>query len=167
MELLYSKERITVRVAQLGAAISRDYANTEIVAVVILKGAFMFAADLLRNISVPVTLEFMQVSSYRNETCSSGDVEIVLDLHCDIAGKQVILIEDILDSGRTLKSLHNLLAQRNPASLRICTLLDKRERREVKIEADYVGMEIADNFIVGYGLDHGGRYRQLEQIYKI
>lgn len=167
MKLLYSKEHIATRVAQLGATISHDYANTEIVAVVILKGAFMFAADLLRNISVPVTLEFMQTASYHNGTSSSGEIEIILDLHCDIADKHVIVIEDILDSGRTLKVLQNLLAKRKPASLRLCTLLDKRERREVKIEADYVGMEIADKFIVGYGLDHGGRYRQLGQIYVI
>ena len=156
-----------MRVAQLGAAISQDYANTEIVVVVVLKGAFMFAADLLRNISVPVTLEFMQTASYHNETRSSGEVEIVLDLHNDIAGKHVLVIEDILDSGRTLKSLQNMLTKRNPASLRLCTLLDKRECREVKIEADYVGMEISDKFAVGYGLDHEGRYRQLEQLYTI
>lgn len=167
MELLYSKECIAARVAQLGAAISRDYAHTEIVAIVILKGAFMFAADLLRSISVPVTLEFMQTASYYNETCSGGEVEIVLDLHSNIAGKHVIVIEDILDSGRTLKALQNLLSKRNPASMRLCTLLDKRERREVKIEADYVGMEIADKFAVGYGLDYEGRYRQFEQIYII
>ncbi|MDD2558118.1 MAG: hypoxanthine phosphoribosyltransferase [Desulfuromonadaceae bacterium] len=167
MELLFSKERIATRVAQLGAAISQDYANTEIVAIVILKGAFMFAADLLRHINVPVTLEFMQIASYHNGTCSSGEVEIILDLHNDIAGKHVIVIEDILDSGRTLKALQSLLAKCNPASVKLCTLLDKRERREVKIEADYVGMEIEDRFTVGYGLDHNGRYRQLEQIYVI
>lgn len=167
MELLYSKEDIAAQVARLGAEISRDYTGREVVAIIVLKGAFMFAADLIRNISVPVTLEFIQAASYHNSTCSNRDVEILQDLNGDIYAKHVIIVEDILDSGHTLTTLSNLLSKRNPASLRLCTLLDKKERRETNIEADYVGMEIEDRFVVGYGLDHGGRYRQLGQIYAI
>ena len=167
MELLYSKEHIAAEVMRIGADISRDYVGHDIVAVVVLKGAFMFAADLVRNISVPVSLEFMQVASYHNGTRSNRDVEIILDLHGDISGKHVIIIEDILDSGHTLSCLRHVLGERNPASLRICTLLDKKERRETNIEADYVGMEIEDKFVVGYGLDHGGKFRHLGQIYTI
>jgi hypoxanthine phosphoribosyltransferase len=167
MELLYSKDLIAAEVARLGAQISRDYAGVEVVVVVVLKGAFMFAADLLRNISVPLTLEFIQAASYHNETSSNRDVKIILDLNSDIEGKHVILIEDILDTGHTLSSLRRLMLQRNPASVRLCTLLDKKERRETEIEADYVGMAIEDKFVVGYGLDHAGKYRNLGQIYTI
>jgi len=167
MELLYSKEHIAAQVTRLGAEISRDYAGHDIVAVVVLKGAFMFAADLLRNISIPVTLEFVQAASYHNNTSSNRDVEIVLDLHSDIADKHVIIVEDILDSGHTLTALCPLLSKRNPASLRLCTLLDKKERRETPVEADYVGMEIEDKFVIGYGLDLAGKYRHLGQIYTV
>ncbi|MFN2257287.1 MAG: hypoxanthine phosphoribosyltransferase, partial [Desulfuromonadaceae bacterium] len=152
MELLYSKEHIATEVARLGAEISSDYAGHEIVAAVVLRGAFIFAADLLRNISIPVTLEFIQAASYYNNTRSNGDVEIALDPHSDIAGKHVIIVEDILDSGHTLTALCRLLNKRNPASLRLCVLLDKKERRKVPIGADYVGMETVDKFVVGYGL---------------
>lgn len=167
MELLYSKEHIAAEVARLGAEISRDYTGHDILAVVVLKGAFMFAADLIRNISIPVTVEFIQVASYHNDTSSNRDVEIVLDLHSDITGKHVIIVEDILDTGHTLATLHPLLNKRNPASLRVCALLDKKERREASIEADYVGMEAEDKFVVGYGLDLAGKYRHLGQIYTI
>jgi hypoxanthine phosphoribosyltransferase len=167
MKLLYSKEDIAAQVARLGAEISRDYAGREIIAVIVLKGAFMFAADLLRNISVPVTLEFIQAASYHNNTCSNREVEIIMDLNSDISGKHVVLIEDILDSGHTLAALKHLLNERNPASLRLCTLLDKQERREAQIEADYIGMEIKDRFVVGYGMDYAGKHRHLGQIYTI
>jgi hypoxanthine phosphoribosyltransferase len=167
MKLLYSKEDIAAQVARLGAEISRDYAGREIIAVIVLKGAFMFAADLLRNISVPVTLEFIQAASYHNNTCSNLEVEIIMDLNSDISGKHVVLIEDILDSGHTLAALKHLLNERNPASLRLCTLLDKQERREAQIEADYIGMEIKDRFVVGYGMDYAGKHRHLGQIYTI
>lgn len=167
MELLYSKEHIASEVARLGAEISRDYAGHNIVAIVVLKGAFMFAADLLRNISIPATLEFIQVASYHNSTNSNREVEIVLDLHSDIRGKNVIIVEDILDTGHTLTTLRQHLQERNPASLRVCAMLDKKERREAEVEADYVGMEIEDNFVVGYGLDLAGKYRHLGQIYTV
>lgn len=167
MKLLYSKEHIATEVARLGAEISHDYAGHDIVAVVVLKGAFMFAADLLRNISIPVTIEFIQAASYHNDTSSNRNVEIVRDLHSDITAKHVIIVEDILDSGHTLTALRSLLSEHNPASLRMCALLDKKERREASIEADYVGMETEDKFVVGYGLDLAGKYRHLGQIYTI
>ena len=167
MELLFPKEHIAAKVAHLGSTISADYAGKELVVVVILKGAFMFAADLIRNISIPVTTEFMQTASYHDDTCSNRDVEIVVDLGIDIADKHVLVIDDILDSGHTMTALRSILSRRNPASLRFCTLLDKKERREQDFEAEYVGMEIKDMFVVGYGLDHAGNYRQLDQIYTI
>ncbi|MFO7831725.1 MAG: hypoxanthine phosphoribosyltransferase [Desulfuromonadaceae bacterium] len=167
MKLLYSKEHIAAEVARLGAEISRDYAGRDIVAVVVLKGAVIFAADLLRNISIPVTLEFIRAASYHDNTHSSRDVKISMDPHSDITDKHVIIVDDILDSGHTLKALSRLLSEHNPASLRLCTLLDKKERREADIEANYVGMETENKFVVGYGLDLAGKYRHLGQIYTI
>ncbi len=159
-----SEEEVNRRVAEMGAEISKTYGDEPVVLICILKGSVFFTCELAKRITSPVELEFMCVSSYGSGTKSSGVVKIVKDLDCSIEGKNVIVVEDIIDSGRTLSYLLENLKTRNPKSLRLCTLLDKPERRVCDVKVDYVGFEIPDEFVVGYGLDYDQRYRNLPYI---
>ena len=164
-EILFTEQQLKQRVAELGAAISRDYACREPVLLVsVLRGSYIFMADLSRAIDIPVQIDFMSVSSYGKGTSTSGQVEIKKDLSDSIEGVHVIVVEDILDSGNTLSYLLHVLSARHPASISLCTLLDKPERREKPITADYVGFTVPNAFIVGYGLDYAEKYRNLPYI---
>ncbi len=165
--ILFSRERIAAEVARLGEEISRDYAGQEVMLVGVLKGSFLFIADLIRAISVPTLVDFVRLASYGSGTRTSGIIEFRKNLEMSICDRNVIIIEDIVDSGYTLECLYNKLLLQNPRSLKICTLIDKRARREVDIEADYVGITMDDGFIIGYGLDHDERYRNLPDIYLV
>jgi hypoxanthine phosphoribosyltransferase len=160
-EILISEEQIQRRVAELGAAITRDFAGEEILVIAVLKGAILFLADLIRAVNLPLAVDFLAVSSYGSGTESTGVVRILKDLDDPIEGRHVLIVEDIVDSGRTLDYLLRLLSQRDPATLHVCTLLDKRERREIDVPIDYIGFEVPDAFVVGYGLDFAELYRQL------
>lgn len=162
--IYFSKEDIEARVRELGAQISRDYADKSPIIVGVLKGSFVFMADLTRHIDAYCEIDFMAVSSYGNGTTTTGAVSIRKDLSYDVEGRHVIIIEDILDSGVTLSYLCKYIGNRNPASIKICTLLDKPARRRSDIKADYVGFLCPDEFIVGYGLDYAEKYRNLEYI---
>lgn len=160
--VLFSQEQIQAMINRMGAEISADYADKKLLLVGILKGSVMVMADLMRAITVPVEIDFMSVSSYGDSTSTSGRVKIEKDLDKDITGYDLLIVEDILDSGRTLSYLKNVLGARNPRSIRICTLFDKPERREIAdIKADYYGDTVPDAFIVGYGLDYAQKYRNL------
>lgn len=161
--ILLSEEQIHTRVRELGAEISRDYAGKEPLFVGVLKGCFIFMADLMRHVTINCSMDFMAVSSYSGTT-STGAVKINKDLNQDIAGKDLILVEDILDSGVTLNYLKNYLAVRKPASIHVVTLMDKPARRKADIYADYSCFEVPDAFVVGYGLDYNERYRNLPYI---
>ncbi|MCQ2565816.1 MAG: hypoxanthine phosphoribosyltransferase [Clostridia bacterium] len=163
-EILITKEELDKRVAELGAKITEDYKGESVLLIGILKGSVPFMADLMRHIDLDVCIDFMSVSSYGGATKSSGVVRILKDLDSDIKGKNVIIVEDIIDSGLTLSYLKDYLLSRNPASMRICTLLDKPSRRKVDLRGDYVGFEVEDKFIVGYGLDIDQKYRNLPYI---
>ncbi|MCD7734568.1 MAG: hypoxanthine phosphoribosyltransferase [Clostridiales bacterium] len=164
-EVLYSEKQLQRRVAELGAQISKDYENKEdVVLVGILRGCYVFMADLSRYITIPCRMDFMSVSSYGKGTSSSGQIEIKKDLSDTINGAHVILVEDILDSGNTMDYLKKVLSVRNAASIRICTLLDKPERRTKPVTADYYGFLVPDAFVVGYGLDYAEKYRNLPYI---
>jgi hypoxanthine phosphoribosyltransferase len=162
--VLISADEIAARVTELGASIRRDYTGRSPILVGVLKGAVVFAADLVRAMSIPVDLDFMAVSSYASGTRSSGVVRLTADLSVSIEGRDVIVVEDIVDSGRTISYLRRNLATRHPRSLALCVLLDKIARREVTVNVDYVGFVIPDEFVVGYGLDHEGLYRNLRDI---
>lgn len=162
-DVLISKSDIKKICERLGKQISEDYAGKEIVLICVLRGAIVFLADLMREITVPCEIDFMSVSSYRG-TKSSGDIKIVKDLEDSIEDKHVLVVEDIIDSGLTLSHLLKLLRSRNPASLRLCTCFDKPSRRKTDVYVDYTGMQIPDKFIVGYGLDYNGQYRNLPDI---
>ena len=162
--VLISEEEIKEMIRNLGDRISEDYKGKEILFVVILKGSLVFAADLMRHITVPVKLDFMQASSYGSGTISSGLINIKKDLDNDAGGKHILIIEDIIDSGNTLAKLKQLLLGRDPASVKICTLLSKPSRREMDVEVEYIGKEIPDEFVVGYGLDFDERYRNLPYV---
>lgn len=161
IKVLISEETIDARIKELGEEISKAYAGKQLHLICILKGGAFFMTELSKHITVPVSIDFMSVSSYGDATVSSGRVKIVKDLDESIQGKDVIVVEDIIDSGRTLSYLMDLLKNRLPASLRICTLLDKPERREVEVEVEYSGFKIPDEFVVGYGLDYMQKYRNL------
>lgn len=165
MRILLSEEQIKERVKELGSQISRDFAGEELLVVGILKGAFVFLADLIRHIEIPVRVDFMDLSSYGLSTESSGEVRILKDLEQPIEGKNVLIVEDIIDSGVTLKFIKEILLRRNPRSLKICTFLDKPERRQVPVVSNYNGFTIADHFVVGYGLDYAEQYRHLPMVY--
>ena len=167
MKPLFTGDRIAAEVQRLGEEISRDSKGKELLLVGVLKGSFLFFADLVRAITSPVIIDFVRLASYGSETQSSGIVEMRKDLELPLKGRDVIIVEDIVDSGYTLETLYHILLQREPASLKVCTLIDKRERREVAIEADYVGMTLNNGFIVGYGLDYDERYRNLSDIYLV
>jgi hypoxanthine phosphoribosyltransferase len=161
-QVLIDEAQLQARIRKLAAEISADYQGTDdLLLLCVLKGAYMFLADLSRLVTAPHEVDFMAVSSYGSGTSSSGAVRIVLDLKDDIAGKNVLIVEDIIDSGRTLDYMRRNLLSRSPASLRICTLLNKPERREIDVPIDYLGFDIPDAFVVGYGLDFAQRYRNL------
>lgn len=163
-DILISEEKLQERIAELGEEISRDYAGKEVLLIGVLKGACVFMTDLMKKIDTSVTIDFMAVSSYGASTKSTGVVRIIKDLDTSIEGKDVLIIEDIIDTGLTLHYLFDNLHSRDPKSLKICTLLDKPERREIKMQADYVGFKVPNEFIVGYGLDFQEKYRNLPYI---
>lgn len=164
VKVLLSEEEVDARIKELGEQISKDYEGKEVHLICVLKGGSFFMCELAKRISVPVSIDFMSVSSYGCETKSSGVVKIVKDLDDSIMGKNVIVIEDIIDSGRTLSYLLEMLKERKPESLRLCTLLDKPDRRVVDVNIDYLGFSIPDEFVVGYGLDYAQKYRNLPYI---
>lgn len=163
-EVLFSEEQLDRRVREIASEIEKDYEGKEIMLISVLRGSFVFMADLCRRIDLPCTVDFMSVSSYGSGTKSSGQVQITKDLSSDITGKHIIVVEDILDSGNTLSYLLKLLEQRNPASIRLCTLLNKPERRVKHVDVHYSGFDIPDAFVVGYGLDYAEEYRNLPYI---
>lgn len=167
VDVLISESAIKKRIQELADDISKDYAGKEVVLICVLKGAVMFMVDLSKELKIPVAFDFMDVSSYNGGTKSSGIVKIVKDLNESIEGKNVLLVEDIIDSGRTLSYLVKVLKERKPASLKICTLLDKPERRIADVEVSYIGFNIPDEFAVGYGLDYDEKYRNLPYIGKL
>ncbi len=162
--ILFTEEQVRDKVREMGEEISRDYAGKEPLFVGVLKGCFVFMADLMRAVSIPCSMDFMAVSSYGSSTRSSGAVRINKDLSQDIQGKDIILVEDILDSGVTLSYLTRYLKNRDPASIAIATLLDKPARRKAEVSPRYSGFEIPDEFVVGYGLDYAEKYRNLPYI---
>jgi hypoxanthine phosphoribosyltransferase len=161
---LLTAEQIQSRVAEMGAAISTEHAGESLLVIGILKGAFVFCADLVRQIKVPVQVDFMAVSSYGASTESSGVIRIVKDLEASVEGRHVLLVEDIVDSGLTLRYLREYLEHQHPASLKVCVLLDKPSRRKTEVAVDYLGFTIPDEFIVGYGIDYAEQYRHLPYI---
>lgn len=163
-EVLISEEQLRAKVRELGAEITRDFAGQEILLVGILKGSVPFMADLMRAIDLDLSIDFMQVSSYGSDTKTSGVVKILKDLDADITGKNVIIVEDIIDTGYTLDYLKSYLSNRGSKCLRICTILDKPSRRKVELVPDYCGFKVDDLFIVGYGLDLDQKYRNLPYI---
>lgn len=158
--IILDQDTIQKRVKALGEQITSDYAGKEPVVICMLKGAVFFFADLVKNIKLPVMIDFARLSSYKNSTVS-GQMELVYDITAQIEGKDVILVEDIVDSGKTLSYFIKLLKSRNPNSVKICAFLDKKERREVNINVDYVGFDIPCGFVIGYGLDYAEKYREL------
>ena len=164
IRVMISEEEVDVRIAELGKQISEDYAGEQVHLLCILKGSVFFTCELAKRITVPVSLDFMSVSSYGDGTKSSGIVKIAKDLDETIEGKNVIVIEDIIDSGRTLHYLLDVLQKRNPKSMKLCTLLDKPDRRVKDVKVDYTGFAIPDEFVVGYGLDYAQKYRNLPYI---
>jgi hypoxanthine phosphoribosyltransferase len=163
-EVLVSTEDLERRVRELGAEISRDYEGRDLVMIGVLKGAVLFLGDLMRELTIPCEIDFMAVSSYGSATDSSGVVRILKDLDASIEGRDVLLVEDIVDSGLTLHYLLKNLKARNPASLEVCALLTKPERRRIELPIRYVGFEIPNRFAIGYGLDHAQRYRNLRYV---
>jgi len=163
-EVLFTEEQLKGKMAELGAAITKDYAGKDLLLVSILKGSVIVMADLMREVDLPAQIDFMNVSSYGGGTETKGSVKILKDLDVDIKGKDVLIVEDILDSGVTLHNLIGMLEQRQPASIAICTLFSKPARRKVEVEAKYIGYEIPDAFIVGYGLDYAEKYRNLPYV---
>jgi hypoxanthine phosphoribosyltransferase len=164
LETMLTQEQIRAKVAELGAEITRDYAGKELTIVGVLNGSFIFMADLVRSIDLPLTCDFLGLSSYGSATVSSGVVAITKDLAGPIEGRDVLVVEDIIDTGLTMAYLMNNLETRRPASVKVCSLLSKPARRQVEIGVDYLGFTIEDRFVVGYGLDYDGRYRNLPYI---
>ena len=164
LRVLLSEDEIREKVRELGGKITADYKNSKLMLVTVLKGAVVFLADLMRQIDVPAEIDFMVVSSYGSGVKSSGVVKIVKDLDVPLAGKDILIVEDILDSGLTLSYIKELLESRGPRSIRIATLLDKPSRRKVDLQADYIGFSVPDEFVIGYGLDYDEKYRNLPYI---
>ncbi|TYQ15003.1 UNVERIFIED_CONTAM: hypoxanthine phosphoribosyltransferase [Acetivibrio alkalicellulosi] len=163
-EVLISREQLKESAKKLGERISLDYAGKSVVLIGVLKGGVVFFADLIREITIPLDMDFISVSSYGHSTRSSGVVRIIKDIDIDIMGKHVLIVEDLVDSGLTLRYLKDLFKGRGPADVKCCTALDKPSRREVDIEIEYKGIIIPDKFVVGYGLDYGGKYRNLPDV---
>lgn len=166
-EEVVSRQNIALRVRELGREITRDYAEGRLVLIGILNGAFIFLADLVREIELPVEIDFIRVSSYGSGTSSSGVVHCSKETELDLTGKDVLLVEDIVDTGRTIASLQKLLAAGKTRSVRICALIDKRERREAEVTVDYAGFVVNEGFLVGYGLDYAQQHRHYPAIYRI
>lgn len=164
-EVLISKGDIELKLKEMGKEISKDYEGKNLLLIGVLKGAFIFLADLMRNIDIPVEVDFMAVSSYGDSTESSGVVRILKDLEATIEGKDILVVEDIIDTGLTLSYLIQNLESRGAKSVSVCTLLDKPERRKADVDLKYKGFDIPDKFIVGYGLDYAQKYRNLDEIY--
>ena len=161
---LFSAQEIAARVKDLAGQIDKDYAGREILMIAVLKGSFLFIADLVRAVKAPTIIDFVRLASYGSATQSSGIIEVRKDLEISIQGKEVLVVEDIVDSGQTLESLRTMLLNRQPASLRICTVIDKQAHRVTKVPVDYIGFSMDDGFIVGYGLDFDEKYRDLPDI---
>ena len=164
IRVLLTEEEVDKKIQEIGEQISRDYAGEQVHLVCVLRGGAFFMCELAKRITIPVSLDFMSVSSYGGDTKSSGVVKIVKDLDESIDGKDILIVEDIIDSGRTLSYLLEMLQDRGPKSMRLCTLLDKPERRVVDVKVDYTGFKIPDEFVVGYGLDYDQKYRNLPYI---
>ena len=164
IRVLLSEEEVDQRIKELGEQISKEFEGQEVHLICVLRGSIFFTCELAKRITVPVTIDFMQVSSYGSQTLSSGKILIKKELEDSIMGKNVIVIEDIIDTGRTLSYLLNMLQEKKPNALRLCTLLDKPDRRVVDVDVDYTGFEIPDEFVVGYGLDYAQKYRNLPYI---
>ncbi len=163
-KILITKEEIAKRVKEMGEEITRDFKGEDILMVGILRGAVVFFSELVKNVDLDVRFDFMVVSSYGSGSVSSGEVRIIKDISQPIEGKNVLIVEDIIDTGHTLKNLKKLLLTRNPKSLKIVSLLDKPSRRQVEMEGDYIGFEVPNEFVVGYGLDYDEKYRNLPEI---
>ena len=166
-KILYSREVIDRRVKELADAISHDLEGKEVVLIGVLKGAFIFLADLARYLKVPNSVDFTRLASYGSGLASSGNIAVTKDIETDIEGKEVVIVEDIIDTGITMAFLRERLEERKPASVRICALIDKKHRREIAIDADYVGFDLDEGFVVGYGLDFDEKFRCLPDIYVI
>jgi hypoxanthine phosphoribosyltransferase len=166
-EILIARAVIDSRVEELADTISRDYMGKEVILIGILKGAFIFMADLIRKLRLPCKVDFVRLASYGTGTVSSGNIVITKDIETQIKGKNVLIVEDIVDTGLTLSFLVKKLKERDPRSLKVCVFLDKKERRKVPFEADYIGFDIPDRFVVGYGLDFNEMYRFLPDVYEI
>lgn len=164
LKVLLSEEQLKDKCAEMGAQITRDYAGKNLLLVTVLKGAVVYMADLMRSIDLPCAIDFMVVSSYGSGTKTSGVVKIVKDLDQDLSGKDILIVEDILDSGLTLSYLKEILEGRGPRSIQIAALLDKPTRRKVDLKADYIGFSVPDEFVIGYGLDYDEKYRNLPYI---
>jgi hypoxanthine phosphoribosyltransferase len=162
--VLVAEKEIATRVAELGRAITRDYGDTNLVLVGVLQGAIPFVADLMRSLPIALTVDFLRASSYSSGTTSSGIVRLVADLSVDVAGRHVLIVDDIVDTGHTLAALKRALEARHPKSVRTCVLLDKAGRRQAEVTVDYVGFAIPNVFVVGYGLDYDGLYRNLPHV---
>ena len=162
--VLITKEQLEKMVEELGKRISKDYEGKELIIIGVLKGGFIFLSDLARNITIPVDLDFISVSSYGDSSKSSGVVKIIKDVDTNIAGKHVLIVEDIIDTGLTLNHLVELLKTRGPLSVKICAALDKPSRRKADVKVDYKGIEIPDEFVIGYGLDYAGKYRNIPEV---
>lgn len=162
---LLRKDQIEEIVKRLASQIESDFGDEEILFVCLLKGSFVFTSDLIRNVKNPCKVDFIRVSSYGDRMSSSGEVSLIKDLEMDVKGKNVVIVEDIVDSGLTIKYVKELLEKRKPKRLKTCTLLDKRARRKVQFECDYVGYTFEDGFVVGYGIDYAECYRNLPEIY--
>lgn len=163
--ILYSRQDINTRVKALGEIISNNYKDKNLLVISLLRGSFVFAADLVREISIPVEVDFMTTESYGHDEVSSGNVEIVHDIRTKVEGKDILIVDDIIDSGYTLNKVKEVLQSKNPNSVKICVMLDKPSRRQVYLNPDYVGYTIPDVFIVGYGLNYGDHYRNIPYIF--
>ncbi len=166
-KLILSKEAIAERVQELGARITEDYSDSGLLVIGVLNGAFIFMADLVREIKLDLQLDFVRVASYGMSTSSSGAIRFLKDVELDTSDRDILIVEDIVDTGLTLVSLQKHLAERGARSVRTCALIDKKERREVEVQIDYLGFEIGEGFLVGYGLDCKERFRQLEEIHHL
>jgi hypoxanthine phosphoribosyltransferase len=165
--LLYTRDEIAQRVRELAASISADYVGSDLVLIGILRGAFVFLADLIRQLTIPVKVDFVGAASYGSRSQTSGEVAITKELQIPVSGRELLLVEDIEDTGITLLTIQNKLNELGPRSIKVCTLIDKRERRLVDLPLDYVGFTISKGFIVGYGIDYAEQYRHLPDIYRV
>ncbi len=162
---LYDRHSISTRVKELGEVLSKEYEDKNLLVVSLLRGSFIFTADLVRELSIPVEVDFMTTASYGHDEVSSGNVEILHDIRADVEGKDILIVDDIIDSGYTLKKVKEVLSEKNPSSVKICVMLDKPSRRKVDLQPDFVGFSIPDVFIVGYGLNYGDHYRNIPYIF--